>query len=390
MACFLQKNMKFQKTGMRVVVMIKDKYNPGKFKYIEKPIMHLISKDITNSSTVMAYIIPGYDNDYNYMYILSRTLRNSNIFSGEHFTMGLRDKTRFDIHYTSYDYHANSKPSHLFYNVVVNETTSPRNIADLVCNTRMHPNDDTRQRCSIFYHLIKHVHEHENDSCVKPPQPPSLPMSTYGGSRKRKTQKGGNANANANAYRKLKSIDEVDEPFKTVFEHLEEKIGVFQNVQSVEMLIIENNKGLITYCLENEQVKSMRVSASGVGEPRVEEHVSNFTTYYALPFDFATYEFITVEELVANVPGHSVASMNSSKHVRIPLKDVVLCGDQLDYESIMNMVTKTGTKTKTCVNAAPRIIPAITATSPMVSVTSGGGNKKKLTTKKQSKKQTKN
>lgn len=369
MACFLQNNMKYANTGIRVVVMIKDKYNPGKYKYIEKPVMHLISKDST-SSTVMAYIIPGYDNDYNYMYVLSKTLRKNNIFSGEHFTMGLRNGTQFDIHYTTYDYRLNSKPSYLFYDLVVHNTTTPSDIAHVVCTTQMHPYDDVTQRCHIIDNLMKYVHE--NESCAQALNSQYTTMSSYGGSRSKKSQKGGNA----------LSIDEVDEPFKQLIQYLEDKLGGFQNLQSVEMQIINNNKGLITYCLENEQVESMYVSASSV-----EKRFGDVTTYYALPFDFTTYEFIAIEELVASIPGYDVASINNYKSVRIPLKDLDTCGDRLDYETILNMATKTKINTKTCQRTAPRIIPAVTP-APIISVTSGG-NKKKSITKKQSKRNTK-
>lgn len=363
MACFLQENMQYAQTGMKVVVMIKDKYNPGKFKYVEKPVIYFIPNDQESSPTIVAYIAPGHDNSYNYMYLLSKRLdKEYNIFAGDHFTMGLKDSKTFDLHYTSYDYKTQSRPSHLYYNLYIDDKTSPRDITKLVCSTKLNNRYDETlsQRCYFFDNLMKYVHN--NNYCTKQFHSKFITKTSYikTGGNKRK-QCGGNE------VNKIKNINEIDEPFRNLITHLESKVGDIPKLQSIEMHMMNNNKGILTYCIDDDNVESIQISVSGV-----QEHNGQFRTYYALPFDFKTYEFISIEELVDNLnPSIGVKTVD----LRVPLNKLVICDNEtLNYQTIIDTAKTPRNKIKTCAHTR------INATSllPVRVPVSAGGKVEKL------------
>lgn len=378
MACFLENNMNYADTGMRVVVMMKDKYNPGAYRYVEKPVMYFIPTDPTNSSTVLAYVAPGHDNHYNYMYLLSRRMNNGyNTFAGDHFTMGLRNGDQFDLHYTSYDYTAKSRPVYLYYNLLVDSNTSPSDITSVVCSTKINNKykayDDTlNERCYFFDNLMKYVHNSTHCEKQFHSQFKTHTYSTgsmYGG-KKRKSknnQKGGSEQKHI----KSMNIDNIEEPFKEIIKILEDKVGQIPNLQSIEMHIIKDNKGILTYSMDSSNIESVQVSANGL-----EEQTGDFTTYYSLPFDFSSHEFISIEELVQSID--NTVNVKSNK-MRFPLKNLVLCDNRLDYGTIIEMTKKPIFSVKDCRNVR---FNSTVVSRPMIEVSTGGKNKKNDTTKK--------
>lgn len=371
MACFLENNMSYADTGMKVVVMIKDKYNPGSYKYVEKPVLYFIPTDPFNSSTVVAYVSPGHDNSYNYMYLLSKRLKDGyNKFAGDHFTMGLKNGEQFDLHYTSYDYAATkARPTYLYYNLLIDGNTSPSDITGIVCSTRINnkfkPYDDTlTERCYFFDNLMKYVHN--NTYCEKQfvsqfkTHTYSNDTLWYGG-RKQKSKKSQNGGYVTKEYM---NINKIDQPFRELIQILEEKIGNIPNLDSIELHNINDDKGIITYCLNSDNVESVTISVNGV-----EEQTGPFMTYYSLPFDFSSYEFISVEELAQSID--KTISVKPNK-MRLPLKNLVLCDDRLDYGKIIEMTKSPMSNVKACRNTrfqTPLLNP------PTVQVSSGGKSK---------------
>jgi hypothetical protein len=371
MACFLGQNMNYSNTGMKVVVMIKDKYNPGTYKYVEKPVMYFIPNDPHNSSTIVAYVAPGHDNNYNYMYLLSKRLNGGyNVFAGDHFTMGLRNGEQFDLHYTSYDYTAKSRPTYLYYDMFIDNNTSPSDITGVVCSTRINNRyksyDDTlNERCYFFDNLMKYVHN--NTLCEKQIQSQFKTHTHMTGGKK---QDGGGRDI----------TNSLQEPFNKLTKLLESKIGNVPNLESVEMHIINEDKGIITYCLNESNVENLHVSKNGV-----EEQKGSFMTYNSLPFDFTTFEFISIEELVQSID--KTISVVPNK-MRLPLKDLVLCDDKLDYGKIIEMTKYPMTSMKDCRNTTFRNTSLLT---PTIRVSAGGkstskSKNKKVETPKQSNK----
>lgn len=360
MACFLGQNMNYSNTGMKVVVMIKDKYNPGSYKYVEKPVMYIIPNDPQNSSTIIAYVAPGHDNSYNYMYLLSKRLNGGyNVFAGDHFTMGLRNGEQFDLHYTSYDYTAKSRPTYLYYDMLIDNNTKPSDITGVVCSTRINNRyksyDDTlNERCYFFDNLMKYVHN--NIICDKQIQSQFKTHTHMTGGKK---QGGGGRDITSN---------NLQEPFNTLIKLLESKIGDIPNLESVEMHIINNDKGIITYCLDESNVETLQVSRNGVEK----EQKGNFMTYNSLPFDFKTFEFISIEELVHSIDKTAVTSEIPSK-IRLPLQNLVLCDDKLNYAKIIEMTEKPIKSIKDCRDATFRNTFLVT---PTIRVSAGGKNKK--------------
>jgi hypothetical protein len=387
MACFLKSNMKHYNTGMQVVVMIKDQQHPGKYRYKQKPVMYYVPNDPQNSSTVIAYIAPGHSDSYNYMYLLSKRLNGgNNVFSGDHFTMGLRNGEQFDLHYTTYDYTSGTRPVYLYYDLFIDSETKPIDIANKVCKTEINHKyksyDNTlKERCYFFENLMMYVH----NSTYCNTQFPSLfsttlSYNTGGGKKKsdckkrscdkKNKQVGGDKN---NEIKEISDVQELDKPFRELIQKLESKIKDIPYLDSVEMHIMNNNKGIITYCLDDKNVESMRISNSGV-----QEQTGDFMKYYSLPFDFETLEFISIESLVENVNPSIEAKKND---LRVPLDNLVLCDNEsLDYKTIIDMNAIPKTQFKTCNNAR-------TSTSSLMSVrvsVKGGKNKKsgKLTKSK--------
>lgn len=362
MACFLEKNMGYRDTGLKVVIMLKDKSRPGKFKYVEKPVMHIIP-NTTDKLGVIAYISPGYDNSYYYMYLLTKGHeKGKNYFTGEHFTMGLKNGYRFDLHYTCYDYKVDSIPSHLYYKVYINKDTTPHDVSKLVCSaTENEIYDDTLyERCFFFDNLMKYVHN--NDYCINQFRSEFRPhtMNMNGGKKTYKKKQHGGYNI-----RELTNIDEVDEPFRKLIQLLEDKIGDIPNLQSIEMHIMNNNKGILTYSIDDNNVESMHISVEGV-----QKHNGKFTTYYTLPFDFKTYEFISIEELVQNIDKSIPVNHNN---MRVPLEDIVICENNLDYSKIIEMTKYPMTEIKSCRNVKRK--ETLFHTLPMP-ISVGGKNKK--------------
>jgi hypothetical protein len=382
MACFLKENMKHYDTGMQVIVMIKDK-NQGKYRYVKKRVMYFVPNDPKNSSTVIAYVAPGHDNDYNYMYLLSRRLfGDNNVFSGDHFTMGLRNNNQFDLHYTTYDYEYGSKPVYLYYDLFIDSDTSPSNITEVVCSTRIGKNkksyDNTlSERCYFFDNLMKHVHN--NSYCNN--QFPSMFLTKSslmtGGKKKRSNHKskhsniqnkqsGGDESNAENKIMEVVNIDDVEEPFRKLIQKLESKIGYISNLESIEMHIMNNNKGIVTYCLDDAQVQSMHISKNGV-----EEKEGHFMKYYSLPFDFKTFEFISIETLVENISSSIKVKKNE---LRVGLDNLLLCDNEnLDYNTIINMSAIPKSQFKTCKNTR---ISNNTVLPVRIPVSAGGKNKK--------------
>lgn len=366
-ACFLKEKMHNLDTGMKVVVMMKDKFKPRTYRYVQKSVMYFIPNDLQTSSTIIAYVAPGHDNNYNYMYLLSKRLDGEyNVFAGDHFTMGLRDGKQFDLHYTSYDYTAKSRPSYLYYDLLIKDTTSPSDITRIVCSTSVNNKqktyDDTlTQRCYFFDNLMKYVHNSDRCNRKFNSEFNSQFKTMYGGKkRKTKSQKGGIGDNESI------SIDEIGQPFQGLIKLVEDKIGGIPNLESVEMHIINDNKGIITYCLDNSNVESVHISSEGV------QGVKNgsFMTYYSLPFDFATYEFISIEELVGTLD--KTFKYDSSK-MRFPLKDLVLCDDKFDYGKIVELSKAPTSNTQKCRNTK---FKNSTILPPMIP-TAGGKSKKK-------------
>lgn len=373
MACFLKNNMQYYNTGMRVVVMIKDKYNPGKYKYVEKPVMYFVPNDPTNSSTVIAYVAPGHDNHYNYMYLLSKRLNGGyNVFSGDHFTMGLRNSEQFDLHYTTYDYTKTSRPAYLYYDIFIDSDVSPKSITETVCSTRINSKyqsyDNTlTERCYFFKNLMKYVHNNTVCDNQKNSKFSTIAQNTIGGKQRKCNRKQKNASQfGGDESVKIVNVEKADKPFNELIAKLEGKIGNIPNLETIEMHIMKGNKGIITYCLDEKNVTSMHISRNGV-----QEQVGSFMTYYSLPFDFETFEFISVEELVENLNSSIEVKKND---IRVPLDNLVLCeNDSLDYKTIINMAAVPKTQLKTCRNNK---MSNTLFSSVRIPVSAGGKNKK--------------
>lgn len=382
MACFLKDNMKYSNTGMKVLVMIKDKYNPGIYKYIEKPVIYFIPNDPLNSSTIVSYVAPGHDNSYNYMYLLAKRLNGGNhFFSGDHFTMGLRNGQQFDLHYTSYDYTANSRPNYLYYNVHVGTNTSPRDITTLVCSKTMHNkpnyNDDTlAQRCYFFDNLMKFTHD-TYCTTFRSKFTASAPYMS-GGKLKRQSKKdkkkdkqfGGNDEFGGYDEREIKNVDDIDEPFRSLVKHLESKINDIPKLYSIEMHIMNDSKGILTYCIDDENVETTCIRVDGITE-----QTGKFMRYYALPFDFQTYEFISIENLVQSLD-KSIQVTNNN--IRIPLQGIAICDNNFSYSNIIEMTKYPMSIRKNCKNVGSPNVVFRHVSIPV----SAGGKKKKLPKKK--------
>ena len=341
MACYLEKNMKYSNTGMKVIIMIKDKNNGG-YKYVEKKVMYVLPRDNSNTSTVIAYVAPGHDNKYNYMYLLSKKIvsSNSNVFSGDHFTMGLRNGQTFDLHYTSYDYNRNSKPTYIYYDLSVDEKT-PNDITNIVCTTQMNKNMvdyNQKQRCDFFGNLMEYVHS--QDRCVKDfasSYTANLMLPNMnGGKQKRgkKKQQGGDNDGD------LIELEQIEEPFHSLARNLESKINEISNLLYVEMHMLTGNKGLLTYCLEKSNVNSMHVS-----NDNIKENDDTFNTHYSLPFNFETMAFISIDELVESI---TTVESDTKERWSVPLQNVVLCDEYLSYGSIQKMIGRNTPINKNC------------------------------------------
>lgn len=381
MACFLKSNMKYYNTGMQVVVMIKDKYSQGKYKYVKKPVMYFIPNDPENSSTVIAYVAPGHDNDYNYMYLLSRRFNGEyNVFSGDHFTMGLRNGKQFDLHYTTYNYTSSSKPVYIYYDLFIDEQTTPEYIKQKVCSTRINKNkayDETlTERCYFFDNMMRYVHN--RSSCVNQVNSDFSTLQPYttGGKKKKgnknpkkEKQFGGDESKEEidkeDKANEIIEIDKADKPFNELITKLESKIGDIPNLDTIEMHIMKDNKGIITYCLDDNNVKSMYISRD-----EVKEVTGSFLTYYSLPFNFETFEFISIEELVEIInPSVKVQPNN----IKVPLDNLVLCNEGLDYDKIIQMNKTPITQVRSCKNIARQNTSYLKSA---VQVSAGGKNKK--------------
>lgn len=370
MACFLKSNMKYYDTGMKVIVMIKDKYNPGKYIYVEKPVMYFVPNDPQNSSTVIAYVAPGHDNSYNYMYLLSKRLHGGySVFSGDHFTMGLRNGEQFDLHYTTYDYTSKSRPVYLYYNLSVDSATSPSDITGIVCSTRIDKKyksyDDTlTERCYFFDNLMKYVHN--NTYCqnqFRSEFSTTAPHMTGGKKKKNKKQ---NKQFGGYENREIMNVQKTEEPFRELINKLESKIGDIPNLESIEMHIFKDNKGIVTYCLNDDNVESMHISRNEVKEVQ-----GSFMKYYSLPFDFSTFEFISIETLIENINPSIEVKKND---MRVPLEKLVLCDNEsLDYTTIVNMSAIPKSQFKTCKNTRINNASFLPVKIP---ISAGGKNKK--------------
>ena len=373
MACFLKSNMKYYKTGMQVVVMIKDKYNPGKYRYVEKPVMYFVPNESQNSSTIISYIAPGHDNNYNYMYLLSRRLNGGyNVFSGDHFTMGLRNGEQFDLHYTTYDYTTNSRPVYLYYDIFIDSDVSPSDITTKVCSTKIDHKyksyDDTlTERCYFFDNLMKYIHNNTYCNNQFNSEFSTIPQYTTGGKKRKGTKKHKNeVQFGGDESKEILNVEKADKPFNELIKKLEGKIGDIPNLESIEMHIMNNNKGIITYCLDDTNVESMHISKNGIQEQK-----GKFMRFYSLPFDFTTFEFISIEHLVEHINPSIDVKKNDLK---VPLDNLVLCDNEsLDYKTITDMSVIPKTQFKTCKNVRSN---QTTLQPTRVPVSAGGRNKK--------------
>jgi hypothetical protein len=301
--CYLKNKSIKSNSQKKVLVMVKDasrrSQGPPSYKAVEKDVLYCIPLD-KDSKIQFAYFTPS-SNDYNYMYLLSRQMSNSNQYAGEHFTMGIRNND-FDLHYTSY-VQGGLSPCHLFYKF--NDTYSGNHVIQEVCNREngkkncASTNDNLLHRCDFFKQIMEVMHN--TNVCTFEMEIAKNVANNWqigndfrrrgavgGFGKKANTKKGGNiASDISNATIETLTHDEIVKSF-----------GMnMNNVEEIEYHLLEQGVGLITFFFAEEDADSKAIRHNP----------------YVYPFDFNSKMFVSLDELFAVING--LPRKNTGIHV---------------------------------------------------------------------------
>lgn len=301
--CYLKKNSIQTDNSINVVYMVKNQ-NTGGFTYREKPVLYFVPKD-RNSQTALAYIIPGHSDGYVYMYMLSVPL-GAKTYSGEHFTFGNKPNGGFDLHYTTYDYVSGNRPYHIYYDLNIKENTSPADVSRIVCSKQgSSRREEFMNRCYFFDAVMQAVHSGScegNFNKAFQTLQGKTPLPNRGGAKKKAPkQRGGNDN---------KEDEDILEA------NLAEALATVPNLVQVEIHVMPDLKGMLTFFLETE---TDAIVVKDDGHSQISKHKTQIP--YAFPYDFVSNEFMSLDECMAILKGTS-STANSSTWWRRKITDV--------------------------------------------------------------------
>lgn len=293
-SCYLKRNSIKTDRSINVVYMVKDQQTGG-FVYREKPVLYFVPRD-SNSRTALAYLIPGHSDNYVYMYMLSVPL-GDRTYSGEHFTFGDKPNGGFDLHYTTYDYVSGNKPYHIYYDLKIKQNTTPEDISKIVCNKRgSSSREELTNRCYFFDSVMQAIHAGSCEGNFDKAYQMVQGATPVGGAKKQTARK-----------QKLhKGGSDGDED---ILENaLSEVLATVPNLTQVEIHVMPKMKGMLTFFLQNE-VDAIVVNDDG--SSRASKH--NTAIPYAFPYDFATNEFMSLDEFVSTLNSKHAYGSSSKK-----------------------------------------------------------------------------